>query len=459
LIRWKQANGIKVVLSAGLKRVAVLVILCILVLAACRESGFDGSAAVSDLDELMQNLVLARDQGGAGLQNPVVAVMIPDERFEYEFASGRALAWTEGPMTTAHQFHTASVSKTFTATLILQLAEEGQLGPNGLDASLGELGVFDDAILDRLHIVDGVSFGSQITIRQLLLHSSGLKDQFGDDANGTESDYGGKPAPGGLISLLQHDVPAHMASRQDPDCDGNGLITRKRWKHWDPERPDDPMAGMLNFYINQMAQAGVCEPGSCYHYSDIGYVILALTAEKISGKSLHGLLRERIFDPLGMNSSYLAYGVNPDSSAWEYRPSDFDLSGIPAVSAGINLSFDWGGGGVVATAAELNRYFRALLEGQLFSDPQTLAEMLDWQVIPGMEENKTGIGLGLFRMRGPDGQDFWVKYGAWGSGMLFDPEAGSYVSGTTNVLFGPRDWWTKIVVVLREARSQTIEGE
>jgi len=433
---------------------ALLVMLCATLLTACGQTNFDETAAKSNLDEVMQNLVLAKDQGGEGLQNPVFNISIPNEQFEYSFASGQALAWTEGPMTIDHQFHTASVGKTFTATVILQLSEEGRLGPNGLDTSLSQLEVFDIATLDRLHIVDGISYGPEITVRQLLLHSSGLKDQYGDDANGSKEDYKGRPAPGGLLARLVADMPAHMECLQNPACDGGELITRKTWKHWDPAQPDDPYAGMLNFYINQMGHAGFCAPGTCFHYSDIGYVILGLIAEKAGGKSLHGLFRERIFDPLGMERSYLAYGVDPDASTWEVAISDFDLGGIPAVSAGINLSFDWGGGGVVSTAPELNRYFRALLEGELFSNPETLEQMIDWQIFPVISEYESGIGLGLTRSKGLDGQGVWGKFGAWGGGMLFDPVTGAYISGTVNSRIRLDEHWSiQIVSALRKARK------
>ena len=431
-----------------------LAILNVVMLVACAQTDFDRSGATRGLDTLMQNTVLSKDQGGDGLQNPAINIIIPDKQFNYSFASGTAQAWSKELMTVNHQFHTASVGKTFTAALILQLSEDGLLGPDGLDTTLLKLSIFDDLTLERLHIVDGVSYGPEITVRQLLLHSSGLKDQFGDDANGSREDYGREPAPGGLMFLMQRDMPAHMECLQDPSCDSSDLITKKLWKHWDPEHPKDPFAGMLNFYVNQMGHAGYCAPGSCYHYSDIGYVILGLIAEKVAGKTLHGLFRERIFDPLNMDRSYLAYGVNPDSSRWEENISDFYMGGIPAVSAGLNLSFDWGGGGVVTTAVEQNRFFVALLEGKLFTKPETLAEMIDWQVIPGMNDYLAGVGLGLSRFKGPDGLDTWAKYGAWGNGMLFDPQTGAYISGTNNSSSKPSGWWTRIIIVLREASKK-----
>ena len=61
----------------------------------------------------------------------------------------------------------------------------------------------------------------------------------------------------------------------------------KNWVPWDPERPDDPQAGIVNYYLNQLAHAPVGPPGEQYHYSDTAYVILGLVIERLTGQSLH----------------------------------------------------------------------------------------------------------------------------------------------------------------------------
>lgn len=104
--------------------------------------------------------------------------------------SHTAVAGVAGPdgaaMTPAHAFHVASIGKLMTATLVLQLAEDGRFGPQGLESRLGDLGLLEEAVLlDRLHAREGVPRGRDLTLRQLLTHTAGFGDAFADDATGT----------------------------------------------------------------------------------------------------------------------------------------------------------------------------------------------------------------------------------------------------------------------------------
>jgi len=129
------------------------------------------------------------------IKNCILEISIPRLNFEHHINLGQARADCEAPMTPTHQFHIASITKTITATLILQLWEKGAFGSKGLDVSLGELSVFTPEILNRLHNKNNVAYGADITLRQLLTHTSGLKDPFSDDANGIAADYDGQAAP------------------------------------------------------------------------------------------------------------------------------------------------------------------------------------------------------------------------------------------------------------------------
>ena len=299
-------------------------------------------------------------------------------------------------MTPDHQFHLASVAKTMTAALLLQLWEEGALGPCGLDATLAGLALFDEEIAARLNMIDGVSYGKKITVRHLLTHTSGIKDAVVDDAAGTAHDYG-EPAPGSYGARLRKAIPAHLACLADPACDISPLVTSKEWAMWDPACPEDNEAGVINWFLaSGTAAASLSPPGEAFHYSDTGYVILGLLSEKLSGKSLHRQWRERIFDPLGMDKSYLAYARDPEPDTWTYEVSDFYLGDVPYVTGRINVSFDRGGGGVVSTAADVVRFLRALIDGQLFKNSKTLATMLQWRAFPGINSPRAGVGLGIF---------------------------------------------------------------
>ena len=101
----------------------------------------------------------------------------------WEGAAGAAMPGGP-PMTPETPFHTASIAKTFTATLVLQLAEEGSFGAAGLDTSFAAVAPFEPAIAARL-----VPAGT--TLRHLLSHTSGLRDSFEDSA----AEIGGRNGP------------------------------------------------------------------------------------------------------------------------------------------------------------------------------------------------------------------------------------------------------------------------
>jgi D-alanyl-D-alanine carboxypeptidase len=410
--------------------------------------------ARSNLDQALARLFAGEGiSAGPGVMNAVLRVEAPDLGFVHAAAVGKANADLDAPMTPDHQFHLASVAKTMTAALLLQLWEEGALGPSGLDTTLAELALFDDEIVERLHMIDGVSYGKQITVRHLLTHTSGIKDAVVDDATGTAHDYGA-PAPGSYGARLRKAIPAHLACLADPACDISTLVTSKKWTMWDPTRPQEKEAGVINWFLAiGTAAASLSPPGEAFHYSDTGYVILGLLSEKLSGKSLHRQWRERIFDPLGMDKSYLAYARDPEPAPWIGEVSDFYLENVPYVTSRINVSFDRGGGGVVSTAADVVRFLRALIDGQLFQNPQTLAAMLQWRAYPGISPPRAGVGLGIFAERSGQGRVALGHSGAYGAKMYFEPESGIYFCGTVNQRTGvPYYWWKEMFEAIHKAR-------
>ena len=411
--------------------------------------------ACAGLDQALARLYAGEGiSEGPGIRNAVLRVEAPESGLVHEAAVGKAIADSDAPMTPAHQFHLASVAKTMTATLLLQLWEQGTLGPDGLDTTLVELELFDDAIVEQLHQIDGVSFGSRITVRHLLTHTSGIKDAVVDDATGTAHDYGG-PAPGSYGARIRQAIPDHLVCLEDPHCDIADLVTSKAWTMWDPSRPQDREAGVVNWFLaSGTAAASLAPPGAAFHYSDTGYVILGLLTEKLSGKSLHRQWRERIFDPLGMDKSYLAYAKDPEPAPWIDEVSDFYLADFPYVTSRINLSFDRGGGGVVSNVADVLRFLWALMEGELFQKPETLAAMLQWRKFPGINPPRAGVGLGVFAEETGYGTVALGHSGAYGAKMYYEPASGTYFCGTVNQRVGvPYYWWKAMFEAMHRSRS------
>lgn len=149
--------------------------------------------------------------------------------------------WYGQPMTTAMHLRIGSVTKTFTATLIMILAQEGRLS-------------LDDTVDKWLPGV--VSNSDRITIRQLLNMTSGLPDYLN-------------------ATFIEH-------------------LSTNYYRQWAPEK--------LVADLTPAFEPG--QPGH-WLYSNTNYILLGLIAEKAGGGRLEDLLRVKIIDPLGLADTYL----------------------------------------------------------------------------------------------------------------------------------------------------------
>jgi D-alanyl-D-alanine carboxypeptidase len=384
------------------------------------------------LVERIDALVAALPQP-EGVRGSIVRVEVPSVGFEHAAAAGLGRADTGEPVTVDHRFHVASIGKMFTATLVLQAAEAGLFGPTGIDASLGELTFAPRALVEGVH-----PLGPTITLRQLLTHTSGLKDMQTDDATGTADELG-RPAPDSVVANFWRSARGLAAG------DRSDEFALHRWVPWDPAAGDDPMAGMLNrFLATGTAAAPVGAPGERFHYSDTAYVLLGVLVELATGRRFAELQRERICDPLGLVDTTLAYHEDADDDACD-GPGVMDvwLGDVALLSTGLDLSMDWGGGGQVSTVADLCRFLRGLLAGELFGDPRTIAASTTWTHPAHLPPLRLGVGLGLFHWQAGS-HELVGHAGAWGVRVFHDPASGAFVAGTV----GQRDDCTWLSDVL-----------
>lgn len=363
--------------------------------------------------EAQRRLEALLDQGVKGA---VVRAEDGHGRVLFECAAGMLRSDRPRLMTPADRFHTASVTKTMTAVVLLQLLED-QL-PAAVDQPVAELNVLPADIVDRLAGRAEERFGRLITLRHLLTHTSGMLDAFAD----------GDPHFAGVERLEDYVLGA-------PDR------RARRWRPWDAQHPDQRDAGVLNYYLNSgHADRHLHRPGEAFHYSDTGYVLLALVAEHLAGQPLEELLRARVFRPAGMEETYLAYASDPARlPADRYPEADVWLGDLPLLSGGYSLSADWGGGGVVSTAQDLSKCLHGLFNGVFFRTPETVAQMTGWVTPPGLSAPRTGIGLGIQRFAAKD-RELWGHTGSWGARMLLEPQSGVILTGTINQAQGPWNW-------------------
>lgn len=264
-------------------------------------------------------------------------------------------------LTPEHILRAGSVTKSFTAALVLKLAEDGLLS-------------LDDALSDWEQDIPGAD---EITIRQLLNHTSGLADYQSNRA---------------WQSAAMADV----------------------MQVWDPQ-------ALVDFAV-ELGPVGA--PGSGHVYANTNYVLAGVVAELASGTSYGDALRSWVLEPAGLTHTYLD-GFD--------RWSEPTATGYLVISDGepfdstplYHPSTVWAAGAVVATADDLQRWLTQLLSSDFLSaDSQT--ELVTFVPMPG----GAGYGLGIYEA-GADGVTAFGHNGAilgFQSAVMFDAATGTTVA-------------------------------
>jgi D-alanyl-D-alanine carboxypeptidase len=291
-----------------------------------------------------------RDVVAAGI--PGITIRVQDPRRPARLTtSGVSDLATGAALRPSARFRIGSITKTFVATAVLQLVGEGRLE---LDEPVAH------------HLPGLLAEGEQITVRQLLNHTSGLPN-YNDD-------------------------PALFA----------GIVENRVWE---PRQ----LVAMAE------KQPQLFEPGSAWAYSNTNYIVAGLLIEAVSGRPLARELDRRIFSPLRLRhtsfpsttarlTGYHAHGYISTESI----PTP---DGQPVDVTGYNPSHAWAAGAIVSNAADLSTFYAALMSGRLLT-PSLLREMKTTVAEDPTDPGKTfSYGLGLQRVNDPCG----VNWGHAGS--------------------------------------------
>lgn len=241
------------------------------------------------------------------------------------------------PNTLDTKFATASAGKAFVAAAILQLIDRGKLS---FESTLGTL-------LDiNLHQID-----PDVTVRQLLTHTSGVPDYFDESVM---DDY----------EELWRDFPNYKIRR---NSDLFPLFIEK------------PMT---------------YPKGECFCYNNSGYVLLAAVIEKISGTAFDQYLKEQFFDPCGMVSTgYYELDRLPANTANHYIHSE-ETGGFRTNIYSVDAK-GTGAGGAFTTASDVIRFWEGLIHCKFFSKELT-SEMLSRQSGDGADPEEGYYGYGVW---------------------------------------------------------------
>ncbi|MBT4522174.1 MAG: beta-lactamase family protein [Halieaceae bacterium] len=309
----------------------------------------------------------------------MLAINAPFQDLHFSGAAGEFCRGTETPLEPGHSFRIASMSKTFTGTLCAQLMEEGLLSA---DAAIGDL--LPSEIAACIPVIKGHTM-DEITIDLLLQHRAGFND-----------------------FALSPEWFTDISS--------------------DPGRFREPTEIAL-WALNYGEP--VAAPGETYHYSDTGFVLLGLALEQLAGTPYRKLCRERIFNPLKMNDSYLE-GHEEHRGALSHPYVVLEGEYIDALQ--VNGSCDWAAGGHVSTLKDIDAFLRGLFNQQLFRETATLDQFLKGR----LAKPKFSYGMGVGRKQ-IHGKTLWGHLGHWGSFMYYCPEERLSLCGTLNYSEAPHN--------------------
>ncbi|MGW0665824.1 serine hydrolase domain-containing protein [Streptomyces sp. NPDC002746] len=267
----------------------------------------------------------------------------------HDLASGR-------PADPDGRFRVGSVTKVFTAAVVLQLAGEGKLG-------------LDRPVRHYLPDLIPAAYG-QVTVRQLLNHTSGIPS----------------PDPGNGDTL--EDWYAHRFDLHDPADDVRDATALE---------PD-------------------FAPGTRQHYANIGYTVAGLLIERVTGDTYASQVSRRVLRPLRLADSYFP-GTDPavrgpHNHGYQVFGTSGELRDVTVWGA----TDAWAAGDLISTTADLERFTRALFGGRVVRGP-LLREMF---TLPdaSVREYGTGkpaaysAGLSVIRL---GGREVWGKTGGrWG---------------------------------------------
>jgi len=344
------------------------------------------SGVAQELRDALKRYVVSHPK----VPGAVLSVDAPGIGLSWAGADGRFAFGDDQPLEPTDAFRTASVTKTFTAAAVLRLAEEGEL-------SLGDsiTAYLPHGLVRRIDQINHQSFGRRITIRELLDHTSGVYDYATD--------------PGWRAAVLA-DPQRTWRPRE---------LVRVAIRNGDP-------------YFR---------PGRGFHYSDTGYTLLGLIIERVTKLPLAAAYRALLpISELGLNDTSLEGRETAPAGSAE-RAHQY-INHIDTTNW--NPSFDnFGGGGLVSTADDLDTFIRALFDGRVFDKSSTLAAML-------RVSRHANYALGLFRDH-EVGLRAWEHTGFFGSFMYFVPSLDLSFAGSVNQAATPSIGLVRSVIRIIEA--------
>jgi D-alanyl-D-alanine carboxypeptidase len=325
-----------------MKKTILVVLMVALIATPCLAQ--ETSTLATELQEALDEV--REELGIIGIS---AAVTTPDEGL-WLGVSGLSDKKAQTPIQPEMLFCIGSITKNFIATLVLQLAEEGLLD---LDDTVGDW-------LPDLPEKSSRWIDDTVTIRQLLNHTSGVNDFVWRPPN--------------LIAIAS--------------------VLLAPYKIWEPE-------DTLRFVRRPYAS-----PGEGFYYSNTNYILLGMIIEKTTNSNIAVELRNRFFDPLGLENTFVGIEEPINGELAHGHLGSIDFSGFPRES---HISFIWSAAAIYSTAEDIALWTQALFGGNVLNE-DSLQQMIDFSEL---SKDSVSPGLGLFKYEHPRFGDIWVNDGLW----------------------------------------------
>jgi D-alanyl-D-alanine carboxypeptidase len=328
-----------------MKHFSIIFVLVILVVFASTSYAQIDSTLAQQLQDTLDYVCSLKNIKGAS-----TAVVMPDQEI---WTGVNGITHDTVKIKPGMLFGIASITKNYTALLILKLAEEGIL-------------TLEDSLHEWLPTYNNID--STITIRQLLNMTSGIYDYVNDNPSFGDS----------LFSDLS--------------------------RAWTPEEIITKLVGPPHF-----------PPGTMFRYSQTNYILLGMIIKKATGSSISDELRNRFFNPLNLNATFFSgedtlIGEIAHPNPY-YNGSFHDYYFMLGAA---NSSLLWTGGAMFATAQDVAQWAKALFGGAVLNQYYT-NQMVTFGPISHpspLPPEWTGYGLGAYQFNILN-RELWGGVGLW----------------------------------------------
>jgi len=313
---------------------------------------------------------------------------------------GEVWSGLSGNLKNDDQYFIASTTKMFVTAIILQLVSERKLS---LDDKINKY--LDTVVMNGLHIYKGVDYSNELTIKNLLAHTSGLADYFQNIGTNGKS------------------LEEEIVSGEDQFWTFEEAVQRTK-------------AIKPLFAPNTKGKA---------HYSDANFQLLGKIIENITSKTFEENCEERIFKPLNLTKTYMYCEIGDTNPKTLYYKQN-ELY-IPKAMTSFRAD-----GGMVSTSTEMMTFLEAFFKGKLFPI-NYIEDLKQWNKI--FSPLQSGVGIHLFALPKILGIPELIGHsGLSGALAYYDAKNDFFVTGTVNQIAYPSTSFTVVTKFIQTTLSE-----